>query len=132
MTGTISIPMNTPIFPGEELPRLPEPNGLTQITELAELVRGNEQILLAQLSPLVRRQNVILDLCLVERIDAAGIAALIALYAGAREAGYRFAVANPSPHVEEILALVGLERILASHNAVTRSHFCLRLLDTAA
>jgi anti-anti-sigma factor len=117
--------MNTPFFPsGEptEQPGQPEPNRLTQVAGLAELVRGNEQILLAQLSPLVRRQDMTLDLCAVERIDAAGIAALIALYAAAREAGYRFTVANPSPHVAEILTLVGLERILVSHNAVINSH----------
>jgi len=114
--------MDTPFFPGEELTGLPEPHRLTQVTGLTELVRGNEQILLAQLSPIARRQNITLDLCVVERIDAAGIAALIALYAAAREAGYRFTVANPSPHVAEILALVGLERILVSHNAVINSH----------
>jgi anti-anti-sigma factor len=127
--------MDTPIFPTAELtdqPGMSEPNRLTQITGLIELVRGNEQILLAELSPLVRRQNMTLDLCAVERIDAAGIAALIALYAAAREAGYRFTVANPSPHVAEILALVGLERILVSHNAVIKSHSAPLFLIHAA
>jgi len=127
--------MDTPFFPAAELadqPGLPEPNRLTQVTGLTELVRGNEQILLAQLAPLVRRQNLTLDLYMVERIDAAGIAALIALYAGAHEAGYRFTVANPSPHVAEILALVGLERILISHNAVINSHSAQLILIPAA
>jgi anti-anti-sigma factor len=127
--------MNTPFFPTAEpadQPGQPEPNRLTQVAGLAELVRGNEQILLAQLSPLARRQDMTLDLCAVERIDAAGIAALIALYAAAREAGYRFTVANPSPHVAEILALVGLERILVSHNAVINSHPAHRILTQAA
>jgi anti-anti-sigma factor len=124
--------MDTPIFPGEVQTGLPEPNRLTQVTGLTELVRGNEQILLAQLSPLVRRQDMTLDLGMVERIDAAGIAALVALYAGARESGYRFAVANPSPHVAEILALVGLEGILISHNAVITSHSAPLFLIHAA
>jgi len=113
MTCTIPIPMDTPIFPAGER---------TEQTELTELVRGNEQGLLAWLSPLVRRHSVTLDISSVERIDAAGIAALISLHASARETGHSFAVANLSPHVAEILSLVGLERILASHNAVAEPH----------
>ena len=44
---------------------------------LTELVRGHDQDLFARLAPVVRRQSLLLDLELVERIDAAGIAALI-------------------------------------------------------
>lgn len=84
--------------------------------ELTELVRGQDQLLIARLSPLVRRQSVTLDLGSVERIDAAGIAALISLYAGAHDAGHCFTVSNPSARVEEILSLVGLEGILVSHH----------------
>ena len=58
---------------GNEM-KVPAPNGMT------ELVRGNDHCLVAQLEPLVRQQNVTLDLHSVGRIDAAGIAALIALY----------------------------------------------------
>jgi len=86
------------------------------IGELTELVRGQDQLLVARLFPVVRRQSVTLDLGSVERIDAAGIAALISLYAGANDAGHRFTVSNPSARVEEILALVGLEGILVSHH----------------
>ncbi len=89
--------------------------------DVHELVRGHEQILLERMTPLVRQQNVLLDLGLVERIDAAGIAALISLYACARDAGHNFTVSNASPRVEEILALVGLDHILLSHNAVSNS-----------
>jgi anti-anti-sigma regulatory factor len=53
----------------------------------------------------------------VERSDAAGIAALISLYWCADAAGNKFAVVNASAHVAEILALVGLDRILLSRNA---------------
>jgi anti-anti-sigma factor len=76
------------------------------------LVKGAETSLLEQLMPVVRRQQVRLDLGSVERIDAAGIAALITLYRTAREAGRCFGVVNPTPHVREILNLVGLSRFL--------------------
>ena len=111
MTGTI--PIDTAIFPASEW---------TGPTKLAELVRGSEQALLARFAPLVRRQSVTLDMSAIERIDAAGIAALISLYVGAREAGHCFTVVNPSPHIAEILALVGLERILVTRNVAAKSH----------
>ena len=63
-----------------------------------------------------------LDLSCVRRIDAAGVAALISLHANAYEAGHCFNIVNPTPHVAEILSLVGLDRILLSHNAEKRSH----------
>lgn len=91
-------------------------------TELTELVRGSEQELIARLCPLVKRQNVTLDLASVKRIDAAGVAALILLHVSAREAGQSFTVVNPSPHVAEILALTGLDRYLLSRNVVQKSH----------
>jgi anti-anti-sigma factor len=116
MTGTITNPMNTPN------PQCGEFTGLIEVTELTELVRGNEHDLLARLIPLVRRQSVILDLGRVQRIDAAGIAALISLHANAYEAGHCFTVVNTTPHVAEILSLVGLERILVSRNAVEKSY----------
>jgi anti-anti-sigma regulatory factor len=107
MTGTI--PIDMAIFPASEW---------TGQTELAELVRGSEQALLARFAPLVRRQSVTLDMSAIERIDAAGIAALISLYTGAREAGHCFTVVNPSPHIAEILAL---ERILVTRNLAVKS-----------
>lgn len=85
---------------------------------LRELVRGKEQALLAIMEPVVRRRSVTLDLREVERIDAAGIATLISLYGSAHAAGHEFTIVNASHRVEEILALVGLDRILLSHTAV--------------
>jgi anti-anti-sigma factor len=82
-----------------------------------ELVRGQEEYFLRQLDPVVRERNVRLDLRDVERIDAAGIAALISLYADACAAGHQFTIVNASHRVAEILALVGLDRILLSQNA---------------
>lgn len=84
---------------------------------LHELVRGEEQCLLKALEPVVREQSVTLDMRQIERIDAAGIAALISLYGCAHAAGNEFAIINASHRVAEILALVGLDRILISRNA---------------
>jgi anti-anti-sigma factor len=87
-----------------------------------ELVRGQDAVLLEHLGPVVRKCNVALDLSSVQRIDAAGITALVSLYRGARESGHRFSLTNVPDHVAQILALVGLDRYLLSHNAVRSSH----------
>jgi anti-anti-sigma factor len=85
--------------------------------EITELVRGNDGALLERFMPLVRRQCVTLNLEAVKRIDAAGLAALITLYCTARESGHDFTIQNPSSHVAEILAVVGLDKILVSQHA---------------
>ena len=97
--------------PIAESPNFVVPEGLDS------LVRGTEAELLNQIMPLVQSQSVWLDLACVERIDAAGIAALIALYRAAREAGRCFGVTNPTPHVSEILSLVGLDRFLMNESS---------------
>ena len=89
---------------------------------LTELVRGNIQRLLDGIGPLALRQSVTLDLASVERIDAAGISALVSLYTAARDARHNFAVTRATPRVSQILALVGLDRVLGSHNAASDSH----------
>jgi anti-anti-sigma regulatory factor len=103
-----------------------------EIAEMTELVRGQEEKLLERLTPLVRSQPVTLELSEVERIDAAGIAALIRLYCLAAEAGLPFTVSHARPHVEEILHLVGLDRILASPGAEDAPGASLRLELSAA
>ena len=90
--------------------------------DMEELVRGSEQALVERLRPLVRVERVLLDLSGVERIDAAGIAALVTLYAEAERAGTGFHVANPRRHVAELLGLVGLDGILWSHDAGLAPH----------
>ena len=85
--------------------------------EITELVRGNENVLLERFMPLVRRQCVTLNLEAVTRIDAAGLAALITVYCTARESGHDFTILNPSSHVAEILAVVGLDKILVARDA---------------
>jgi anti-anti-sigma factor len=97
---------------------------LIEPSELHELVRGQEQAIVTRLTPLVRRQSLTLDLTHVERIDAAGIAALISLYGCAHAAGNDFRVANASARVAEILVLVGLDRVLVSQDAA--SHDAVR------
>jgi len=89
------------------------PTGLaTQIHLNYELVRGTESRVIDDLMPVVRQESVALNLSGVERIDAAGIAALITLYCTSVEAGTEFSVVEPSTHVLELLRLVGLEPIL--------------------
>jgi anti-anti-sigma factor len=100
--------------------------------DLTELVRGCDRYLVDEMTPVVRRQSVSLDMKTVQRIDAAGIAALISLYRAAHEAGYRFSVSNAAPHVAEMLELVGLDGFLMSHNAEHAPHSSHRLAQDAA
>ena len=94
----------------------PHASSIHLVSSVHELVRGWDQELLAQLRPLVQRQSVCLDLSSTERIDAAGLAALVSLYCDACKACHEFAVVNPSRRVARILALVGLDRVLVSTN----------------
>jgi anti-anti-sigma factor len=126
MTNMISIPIAPAVFPAsEQIDR-------NEVVDLTELVRGREKELLAWLSPVVHRQSVTLDLSRVRRIDAAGVAALLSLYSSAQKAGHRFSVANLSPRVDEVLRLVGLERILRTRSAGCKSDSSSRLECTAA
>jgi anti-anti-sigma factor len=109
-----------------------ETNVAFEASELTELVRGNEQRLLERVAPLVRLQCVSLDLGSVERIDAAGIAALISLYGSAGDADHCFTVSNATPRVAQILALVGLDRILMPHNTGHAAHCGPQLFQSAA
>jgi anti-anti-sigma regulatory factor len=85
---------------------------MTVIQGPAELVRDADSSLLNQLLPSVRSQSLAIDLSATERLDAAGIAALITLYCTAIESGTSFCVLHPSAHVTHLLRLVGLEAIL--------------------
>ena len=84
---------------------------------ITELVRGREKDLLERVSPLVRRQDVALDLDGVERVDAAGLALLVELYCEAIKAGHEFTLTRPGRHVREVLRLVGLDRMLLADEA---------------
>ena len=94
-----------------ELPQTPE-----RITvHLRELVRGTESEFVNEIADKLRMGDVELDLDAVQRIDAAGIAALISLHLLARDLGRSLTIIFLSRHVKEILNLVGLEPILSSH-----------------
>src|SRR5580658_7668746 len=116
MTTAILEPKATLIF------QAADPADMNEPADLNELVRGQDALLLKHVGPMVRERSVALDLAGVERIDAAGITALVALYRSARESGHRFTLTNVSPRVEQILAMVGLDRYLLSHNAVRTAH----------
>ncbi len=90
----------------------------TQIfSGIRQLVRGREQEILEELQPLVESRSVRLNLSSIERIDAAGLAALVSLYCAAGKAGHEFAVVDPSPQVARILTIVGLDRVLLSKDS---------------
>jgi len=84
-----------------------------------ELVRGQEQEFISRLRPLVEVHSICLDLSWIERIDAAGLAALISLCREARETGHEFTVVNPSRQAARILALVGIDRVLLADDLGT-------------
>ena len=94
-------------------PKNPQSDSNPQIVAgIRQLVRGREQAILEKLEPLVNSRSVCLDLSSIERVDAAGLAALVSLYCAASKAGHAFSVINPPRHVARILAIVGLDRIL--------------------
>ncbi len=101
-------------------------------TGINELVRGSDHALIDRVAPLLREQSVALDLHSIERIDAAGIAALISLYGSARDAGHEFMVCNVTSRVGGILSLVGLEHILVSHDVNQSAHSELYFGQSAA
>lgn len=100
--------------------------------EMTDLIRGTSAGLLERLMPLVLERNVTLDLTGVERMDAAGISALLTLYCRACEAGNRFSLINVPMRVSQILAVVGLDRLLLSHNPVQSSQYGAGLHRSAA
>jgi anti-anti-sigma factor len=97
-----------------------EPAELNQPVS-CQLVRGQVEGVVDRVAALVLKYNVTLDLGGVERIDAAGIAGLVALYQRAQSAGHSFRVTNVPERVAEILSMVGLERFLISRNVVRNS-----------
>jgi len=92
-------------------------SAIATVSVECELVRGTEDRVLKELMPRVKRESIAVDLSGVERIDAAGIAALITLYCTAVESGTEFLVVSPSARVLDMLRLVGLESILVPAGA---------------
>jgi anti-anti-sigma factor len=102
------------------------------VSSVSELVRGQEEQFLEELQPIVSSRSVRLDLSRIERIDAAGLAALISVYCDACKAGHKFTVANPSRHVAEILSIVGLNKILNPQPQAQPPFGNAQLQETAA
>jgi len=119
--------MNGTVY-SEEITMNPEAGKPSQLTEL---VRGSEGRFIDELTPVVRRQNVSLDLASVERIDAAALRRSSRSTASPR-VGNRFSLSKVSARVAEMLALVGLDGILLSRNAKMGSHSTARLVRHAA
>ncbi|HVN92939.1 MAG TPA: STAS domain-containing protein [Terracidiphilus sp.] len=96
--------------------------------QIKELVRGQEKQFVDELAPTVISESVALDFDAVERIDAAGLAALITLYTDACKAGHTLTVSRPRHHVREILQLVGIDKILVAdaEPAVRMGGLCLQ------
>lgn len=91
---------------------------LPPMEQITELVRGQDEMLLERYLPLARRQSVSLNFVSIRRVDAAGVSALLSLYTTAHKAGHGFKILNASPRVQQTLALLGLDSILLSQNAV--------------
>jgi ABC-type transporter Mla MlaB component len=104
----------------------------TVVCGFEELVRGNDDLLLKELMPVVRCHCVELDIGSVKRIDAGGLSALIALYCEARKAGNSLTVSRPGRHVREILRVVGLDEILLAQHEDERRVRQAELIETAA
>lgn len=115
VSSNMEVRMNTALSQSIEQALIVAPDNLT------ELVRGEEQCLVQRVAPLLREKDVVLDLNRIERIDAAGIAALISLYSTARTHGRTFSIKCVSARVSEMLSLVHLDNVLISHNAVFAS-----------
>ena len=68
----------------------------------------------------------------IQRIDAAGISALVALYTAAQDAGHMLTLSNVSARVAEVLAVVGLDGLLLHRDAVQNSYSGPHFLRPAA
>jgi anti-anti-sigma regulatory factor len=110
----------------------PFESAIIRVNDSPELVRGQEKKFLERLMPRVRAESITLDLAPVARIDAAGLAALVTLHCEACETGHSFTVSNPGRHVREILALVGLDRILVRESETELQFEEAQLQESAA
>lgn len=92
------------------------PCPVTEVAATGKLIRGCESAFVDQLLPRAQKESLQLNLSAVSQMDAAGIAALVALYRASSESGHQLSVVQPSEHVHELLHLVGLEHLLITEN----------------
>jgi len=82
-----------------------------------------DKALVHEVRELMRRgeRHFVLDLHRVTQIDAAGVGELVRAYKMTCEANGTFEVLNPSNRVREVLARVGLLRLVKTNGSRTRS-----------
>jgi anti-sigma B factor antagonist len=66
------------------------------------------------------RAHVVLDLSQVEYINSAGLRELVSMWKRIKQAGGSLTVANPSPQVQKLLELVGLDTVFEIYADSTR------------
>lgn len=99
------------------------PSCVTEVAATGKLIRGCESAFVDQLLPCARKVSLQLDLSAICQIDAAGIAALVALYRASSESGNRLTIVQPSQHVHELLHLLGLEHLLVAEDDICGTDF---------
>ena len=60
----------------------------------------------------------VVDLCSVDKIDAAGVSALVFAYLSALSIGARFRLAAVPPRIQELLMVCGLDKVLEYSDSV--------------
>lgn len=90
-------------------------NGEIEIAAGSQLVAGGPEL---ELHAAVRRavesgcRRLVLELGSVSAIDAAGVGAIAAAAALAREHGVSLVIADPSPRVTTLLSITGIARVI--------------------
>ena len=69
---------------------------------------------------LIRPQELVLDLALVNFMDSAGLGLILGRYTKAAELGVHFRLVNPNDQIRKILDLVGLERLIPISSCMSK------------
>lgn len=64
-----------------------------------------------EITELVDKQPILIDLAELEYIDSTGLGALIGLLKRAKEKGGSVKLLNPQPYIKKILSITGLDKI---------------------
>jgi anti-anti-sigma factor len=92
--------------------RLEMIDGAAIVFCMGRLVAGEESNLLQAVTDAQPGSSLVLDLALVESIDAGGLGALVEAYRRTDLKGIDLSVVNLQPQVEETVRLTGLDRVL--------------------
>ena len=66
-------------------------------------------------------QELVIDMSAVDFMDSSGLGLIMGRYAVIKELGGTFYVADPSPRIEKIMRLAGMERIVPIRHTVART-----------